>query len=36
LALMVESNTDVPCPTGRATGEDDWERRAKYGGRFPK
>jgi transposase len=36
LALMVDSNIDVLCPTGRATREDDWERRASYGGRFPK
>jgi transposase len=36
LALMVESNIDVLCPTGRATGEDDWERQAGRGGKFPK
>ncbi len=33
---MAESNIDVLCPTGRATATDDWERRASYGGRFPK
>jgi transposase len=36
LALMVENNIDVLCPTGRASGEDDWERRAGRGGKFPK
>jgi hypothetical protein len=36
LALMVEGNIDVLCPTGRATRTADWERRASYGGRFPK
>jgi transposase len=36
LALMLESNIDVLCPSGRANGEDDWERRAGRGGRFPK
>jgi transposase len=36
LALMVENNIDVLCPSGRANGEDDWERRAGRGGKFPK
>jgi Transposase DDE domain len=36
LALMVECDIDVLCPTGQATGEDNWERRARRGGRFPK
>jgi hypothetical protein len=36
LALMVESNLDLRCPSGRANGEDDWERRAGRGGKFPK
>jgi len=36
LALMVESNSDVLCPTGQATSEDNWERRAGRGGKFPK
>jgi hypothetical protein len=36
LALMVERNIDVLCPSGRANGEDDWERRAGRGGKFPK
>jgi transposase len=36
LALMAESDIDVLCPTGRATGRDDWERRIRSGGKFPK
>jgi len=36
LALMVERDIDVLCPTGQATSEDNWERRAGRGGRFPK
>lgn len=36
LALMVECDIDVLRPTGQATGEDNWERRAGRGGRFPK
>jgi transposase len=36
LALMVESNIDVLCPSGQATSENNWERRAGRGGRFPK
>lgn len=36
LALMVEHDIDVSCPSGRANGEDDWQRRAGRAGRFPK
>ncbi len=36
LALMAESDIDVLCPTGRAMGIDDWERRIRSGGKFPK
>jgi transposase len=36
LALMVENNIDVLCPTGRATSEHSWERRAGRSGRYPK
>ena len=36
LALMVEHDIDVLCPTGQATTEDNWQRRAGRGGRFPK
>src|SRR5262249_38334945 len=30
------NNIDVLCPTGRATSEHSWERRAGRGGRYPK
>jgi hypothetical protein len=36
LALMMERDIDVLCPSGRATAKDNWERRAGRGGRFPK
>jgi transposase len=32
LALMVEHDIDVLCPTGQATTEDNWQRRAARGG----
>ncbi len=36
LALMVERDIDVLCPSGKATSEHNWESRAGRGGRFPK
>ena len=36
LALIVEHNVGVLCPTGQATPEDNWQRRAGRGGRFSK
>ena len=36
LGLMMESEIDVLCPTGRAVGEEDWQRRDSHRGMFSK
>ncbi|MGH7933954.1 MAG: hypothetical protein ACREQN_12435 [Candidatus Binataceae bacterium] len=36
LTLMVGSDIDVLCPTGRAVGEEDWQRRGRHRGMFSK
>jgi transposase len=34
--LLVEAEIDVLCPTGRASGDDDWERRQRWDSGFRK